>query len=756
MKRWMAIFVMVLAGMPEARPAAETPLTSLRAVIALTNEEADRRLPASFEATVTYFRNYEKTLFVQDGDAGMYVNAGTDLKLVPGDRILIRGNTAGSFRPVVISSDITLLHHGNPPRAVRATYQAAIRGELDSRYAVVDGDVRVATITLTSGHPVTQMELQTDGGIIAVTIDSAETTNLEGLLDAEVEVTGTMGEQFDGKMQMTGLLVHAMSFRGVKILRRATTDAWSLPATPMDRVLTASNVEDRSQRVRVEGTLTYYRQTSMAVLQDGNRSIRVQTPQIDPLRVGDHVEAIGIPTVEKSFLSLTLGQIRRTGPALAIVPPLLGWDAIASGKHSFDLVSIEGSVVSQVREHAQDVYIISDGKHLFSATLRHPFMYQWNAPDDPLPMRAIQPGSKVRATGVAILDDGNPFNGAMAFGLLLRTADDIGVLSYPTPLNVQNLLLLLGVLVLIVFGAVARGWSLERRVRREMAVAATVERWRSRILEEINRVETLPEIITRIVDLVSYKLKGTPCWCQLATGETLGNRPADLANSQLAIVQQEIPSRTGGALGSMFAGIHMRSGIRAQAPDALFSAAQLAALAIETRGLYSDLVHRSEFDLLTDIYNRFSVEKQLDRLIDGGRHEDSAFGLIYIDLDDFKLVNDQYGHRAGDQYLQEAARRMNQQLRPGDMLARLGGDEFAAIIPRVCSRADVADIAGRLENCFEKPFMLEECTIRGTASVGVALYPEDGGDRESLLSAADAAMYVAKNTGGNPVDASAD
>jgi diguanylate cyclase (GGDEF)-like protein len=300
--------------------------------------------------------------------------------------------------------------------------------------------------------------------------------------------------------------------------------------------------------------------------------------------------------------------------------------------------------------------------------------------------------------------------------------------------------------MVVVFGAVARGYSLERRVRREMAVAATAERWRSRILEEINRVRPLPEIITRIVDLVSYKLKGTPCWSRLASGETLGNPPANLNSSTLTICEQEIPSRTGAVLGTMYAGVHANSGIRAAAPDALFSAAQLAALAIETRGLYLDLVHRSEFDQLTDIYNRFSLEKQLDRLIEGERQEDSSFGLIYIDLNDFKLVNDQYGHSAGDQYLQEAARRMNAQLRPGDMLARLGGDEFAAIVPVVRSRADVAEIAARLEHCFEKPFELEECTIRGSTSVGIALYPDDGGDRESLLSAADAAMYVAKNT----------
>ena len=103
--------------------------------------------------------------------------------------------------------------------------------------------------------------------------------------------------------------------------------------------------------------------------------------------------------------------------------------------------------------------------------------------------------------------------------------------------------------------------------------------------------------------------------------------------------------------------------------------AGLAALAIETRRLYTDLLRRSEFDLLTDIQNRFSLEKHLDALIERARETAGIFGLIYIDLDGFKLVNDRYGHQVGDLYLQEAAARMKHQLRPGDILARLGGDD---------------------------------------------------------------------------------
>src|ERR1039458_8860868 len=167
---------------------------------------------------------------------------------------------------------------------------------------------------------------------------------------------------------------------------------------------------------------------------------------------------------------------------------------------------------------------------------------------------------------------------------------------------------------------------------------------------------------------------------------------------------------------------------------------------IETRRLYSDLRHRSEFDLLTEMPNRFAMDKRLDLLIEEARQNSGIFGLIYIDLDEFKQVNDRYGHRIGDLYLQEVAVRMTRQLRGGDMLARLGGDEFAALVSVVPSRSDVEEAAHRLQRCFGAPFAVEDCSLHGAASIGIALYPEDGLTKDSLLSVADAAMYAVKNS----------
>ena len=181
-------------------------------------------------------------------------------------------------------------------------------------------------------------------------------------------------------------------------------------------------------------------------------------------------------------------------------------------------------------------------------------------------------------------------------------------------------------------------------------------------------------------------------------------------------------------LGTLFAALDTPEGNEKDEPEALAAGVRLATLAIETRKLYSDLVHRSEFDLLTDMYNRFSLDRHLEELIEKARENASAFGLIYVDLDDFKLVNDLYGHHVGDLYLQEVSLRMKRQLRTGDILGRLGGDEFAALVSVVRGRADVEEIAQRLERCFDAPFAMEGYVLRGSASVGIAIYPTDGTD----------------------------
>ena len=748
-----------LFSLSTAFASEQGPLTTLRAVHALRNTEADHGIPVAFEATVVYSRGYESLLFVQDGDAAIFVKPATQESLIPGDRIFIKGMTQGSFRPLVVASAITLLRHGNLPKPMSATFDELIRAQYDCRLVSVHATVRAVDRVVSSAARVgsTRLQLAMDGGHIEAYVDSDDEQRLENLLDDDVEITGVAAGKFDDKMQQTGVVLYVSNLTGVKVLKRIETRFWSLPITPMDQILSGYHQRDMSHRIQVHGTITYYEPGAVVVLQDGTKSLWISTHTHASLHIGDCAVASGFPDAHDRFLELNDSEILDSHIPAPITPrpatwsQLAFWNSSRPDGHQNDLVSIDGQIVTEVRETAQDEYVIDADGRLFTAIYRHPH-------GDAIlpPMRQIPLGTRVRVTGIcAVVDTRGISPGTeVPFDILLRSFDDIAVVARPSLMNVRNLILLVGLLLVLLFAAGMREWIRERKVRRQSAAVAYMERQRSRILEDINGSRPLAEIIEQIVTLTSFKLRYAPCWCQIVDGATLGKCPRKL--DAYRVVEEQIPARSGPPLGVFYAAFHPRTKPVANEAEALSMAASMTKLSIETRRLYSDLQHRSQFDLLTDIHNRFSLETYLEEHIEKVRQDAGIFGLIYIDLNDFKQVNDVYGHHVGDLYLQEAAARMKHMLRTGDMLARIGGDEFAVLVPRPHNRREVAEIAQRLERSFDEPCSFDGYVLHGSASVGIALYPEDGSTRESLLNAADAAMYVVKHAKKQTAEPSSD
>jgi diguanylate cyclase (GGDEF)-like protein len=737
----------LLLPLPAMGATTPQPLTTLSRIHALSNAQADEALPVAFEATVTLYDRPLVGLWVQDQGEAIYVEAATEANLVPGDRVLVRGTTQASFRPIVVSRDITLVRHGVPPPPAAATFDQLIRGDLDCLRVTVRASVRAADMALNASHRVGDLQLLMDGGYVEALIIETDPAALAGLLDSDVEVTGVVAARVDPKKQLTGAALYVNSLDDVKVLRRSASGPDSLPITPMDQVLGGFHVRDLTRRVRVEGTITYYHAGSALVLQHGDQSLLIMTQTDQPLRIGDVADASGFPDANAGYTVLTHAEVRDTNLRAPVAPRAASLADLRYGSDAFDLVSTEGRLLMAVREASLDEYVLVADGNLFSAIWRHPD----GVDENQLPrLRAIASGSMVRVTGICMLYGSDPFNGPKDFDLLLQSPDDLTVVAGPSPLSTRNLIAAIGLLLIAVIVACAWGWTLSRKVSRQsQAIAARTEaearaeRQRSRILEDINGTTPLSDIVVEITELISSKLGGAPAWCEIGGGLRLGHR--ETKHAGLQVVDHDIRSRSGPPHGKLFVAVDPQAPGGSGAQDALAMGAWLAAMAIETRGLYSDLVHRSEFDQLTNIYNRFSLEKQMQALIEDARWHNRLFGLLYIDLDDFKRVNDEHGHQVGDLYLQEATQRMKRQLRPGDLLARLGGDEFAALIPNIGSSADLDYIARRLERCFDEPLAVRGYMLSGSASVGIAVYPENGKTIESLLDAADAAMYMAKS-----------
>jgi diguanylate cyclase (GGDEF)-like protein len=733
--------------------AAPAPLTTLSAIRALSNEEASQQLPVAFEGTVTYYRSIEHTLFLQDGDAAIYVNAPPDIQLRPGDRVLVLGRTRDSFRPFVLADSISVKEHTALPKALPATFGEMISAQTDCRLVSVRAQLRSADYARYMQY--SSLQLLTESGYIKATVDGEDSGAAEAMLDAEVEITGVASEEFDSKMQVTGILLHVQSLADIKVLKPATGSPWTLPVTPMDRVLSVYHVQDATPRVRVHGTITYFEHGSAVILQDGAKSIWIQTETQGPLKIGNDADATGFPVTHNGFLELAHGEIRDNHKRAPVSPLLATWDMLTprgnvSPGHHYDLVSIEGTVVTQVHEAAQDEYVLSTGGRQFSAIYRH-----LNYPPDY--QKEVPIGSKVLVTGVCILENANPFIPETPFNILLRTPDDIVIMALPSKLTIGNLVRVMGGLFLLMLGVTIWGAMLKRKVSRQTAILAAhaeaeavrerrltqIESRRSAILEEINANAPLAGILEEIAHMASFCLDDAPCWCEVQDGARLGHWPPESAPVRIARI--DIPGRAGSSVGTLFAAMRENSVPSVGEHESLVMAARLATLAIDTHRLYSDLLHRSEFDLLTDTHNRFSLNRHLNICIAEARNMAGVFGLIYIDLDEFKQINDVHGHRVGDLFLQEVADRLKKLLRSRDMVARLGGDEFALLLPVLHSRADVVEVAQRVERCFEQPLQIDGLILYAAASTGIALYPEDGTTRDALLHAADEAMYVNKN-----------
>lgn len=163
----------------------------------------------------------------------------------------------------------------------------------------------------------------------------------------------------------------------------------------------------------------------------------------------------------------------------------------------------------------------------------------------------------------------------------------------------------------------------------------------------------------------------------------------------------------------------------------------------------ADSEHRSNHDELTNLPNRSLLLDRLARAIGHARRAATEVSVMFVDLDEFKAVNDTYGHAAGDLLLGLVAARLRGCLRDEDTVARLGGDEFVLLLPHVDGLDGTVTVAQRVKKCFREPFAVDGHRLSVTASIGVALYPHDGESAGDLVSAADAAMYRVKAEGRN-------
>ncbi|NEX64064.1 EAL domain-containing protein [Noviherbaspirillum sp. 17J57-3] len=157
----------------------------------------------------------------------------------------------------------------------------------------------------------------------------------------------------------------------------------------------------------------------------------------------------------------------------------------------------------------------------------------------------------------------------------------------------------------------------------------------------------------------------------------------------------------------------------------------------------------AQHDHLTGLPNRALVYEMGDQLLSATRRSRNFAAVMFFDLDRFKPINDTYGHEAGDKMLQEVAARLQSTVRGSDLVGRIGGDEFVAILPNIPNQDDVLHAATHLLKRLGEPYRIDHLELRTSPSIGISIFPTDGGNLDTLIRNADAAMYHAKHRGRN-------
>ncbi len=163
------------------------------------------------------------------------------------------------------------------------------------------------------------------------------------------------------------------------------------------------------------------------------------------------------------------------------------------------------------------------------------------------------------------------------------------------------------------------------------------------------------------------------------------------------------------------------------------------------------LRHMAQHDPLTGLPNRALFSDRLNQALAHAKRHQGQFAVIFLDLDNFKPVNDNHGHAVGDAVLSQVSQRLQDSIRASDTVARLGGDEFVVLMPSLANSKTALDLAEKIRQAVREPCTMEGLQLHITCSIGIAVYPDDGTDEFSLTRSADEAMYLAKGSGRDSV-----
>ncbi|MGB0066258.1 MAG: EAL domain-containing protein, partial [Terracidiphilus sp.] len=602
------------------------------------------------------------------------------------------------YAPVIVAAKFVVEGPVPLPVPIQATPELAAAGLLDSQFVSIEGVVHPLKFAEQPYHPVFTFALYTSLGQVHVFTapgfpDLRKSSQIE---DARVRMQGVFSTVYNQRRQLVGYQLQLASPANIQIIEPAVADPLAMPATPIGSLLRYSHGSHFGHRVKIAGAVTMAG-NEFVYVQDQSGGVQVGG-DVRSVHLGQRIEAVGYPTLAGRYSPVLSDAVFRSLPGSDFIQPqTASADVISHGNYDAQLVTIEGRLLAAVPGPGSINLLLQSGIQTFTAELDLP-----SRGGDLADLRA---GSVLRLTGVASaqIDSNNVYQllqlEPVGFKLLLRVPEDVTVIRaapYWTSEKTLGLLALLLLLIVVILAWVA---VLRRRVARQRIALEKAS-------QTAQAIHDLSAAMEKVPAEQKFDARVSVRGSQEIAGLVVG------FNAMLAQLLEKDNARR----------------------DA------------ETR-----LMLQATIDDLTGLPNRRVLADQLSQSMARARREQHMLGLLYIDLDGFKLVNDSFGHAAGDRLLVEVGQRLSSRVRQSDTLARIGGDEFTVILHSIRSRDDAQRAAESVLESLVNPFHVEGHEITIGASIGISIFPDANSDNDNLLQQADSAMYSAKRNGKNRI-----
>lgn len=463
-----------MAGWATAQSSRLPVLTSVEQVRHLTPDKAQLGYPVRIRGVIT--DDVPKPdFFVQDKTAGIYVEGNRALwsSHVFGDYVEVEGITGpGRFAPVIRERSLRILGKKPLPEARIYAFQELADGQKDSQWVEVRGIVRSVSIDRSSWpEPVIAMNVASNGSQFSVRTPLGASEDISTWIGKEVLIRGVCGTLFNAERQLIGILFYVPRLEFIRL----ETPANEVPFAALMRFSPERAV---GHKVRVRGVVAHQEAGNVVFLESGTKGLRVLAQQDTPVKPGDIVDALGFPAVGESEPVLADAVFRVVGHGE--IPQPVNLDLTAPwGRYDGALVTTDARFIHLDPQPYGASLLLQHGTTVFEARLQSKNLDEVR--------RTIPIGSDLRVTGICLVRAGGMWHAPEAFRLLLRSRNDITVLSTPSWWNQRHTLWLLAVTATVLLLVIAWVVVLGRRLREQMALFRQKLRGTA-VLEERNRI----------------------------------------------------------------------------------------------------------------------------------------------------------------------------------------------------------------------------------------------------------------------------